>query len=359
MRHLVKSHHRVAIIGCGRPGTGQARGHMYGYMRRDCEMVGLVDIVEENALYFRNEFKLDTPIFSDYQSMLDEAKPEVVSICLWPHLHGPAVMAAARAGVRAIHCEKPIAPSWGEANAMARTCAEAGIQLTFNHQRRFGLPFQRARELLRQGAIGRLQRVEASCDNLFDWGTHWFDMMAYYNGDQPAEWVLGQMEWRESRAIYGVPIEKMGLAHVGFKNGVHGLMVTGLGHKNLGAANRLIGTLGTIEVGATGPDGTAEAITLRYRNQETTGWQEVEMDEDLHSAECYPRSINDNLRSLVNGTEPQLSARRALIGTELIFATYESSRRRGLVELPLTQEDSALITLLREADNLPAKSLVS
>ena len=357
MNHSVKSHHRVAIIGCGRPGIGQARGHMYGYMRPDCEVVGLVDIVEENALYFQNEFQLDTEIFDDYQCMLNAVKPDIVSICLWPHLHGPAVLAAAHAGVRAIHCEKPIAPTWGEAKAMARVCAEAGIQLTFNHQRRFGLPFQYAKKLLQQGTIGRLLRMEASCDNLFDWGTHWFDMMAYYNDDQPAEWVLGQMEWRDARDVYGVPIERMGMAHVGFKNDVEGLMLTGQGRKNLGIANRLIGSEGTIEVGATGPDGEAEAITLRYRN-DTSGWQEVEIDETLHSAECYPRSINDNLESLVNGTEPQLSARHALIGTELIFATYESCRRRGLVELPLLEEDSALITLLKEAGNLPAKCVV-
>lgn len=34
--------------------------------------------------------------------------------------------------------------------------------------------------------------------------------------------------------------------------------------------------------------------------------------------------------------------------TELIFATYESSRRRGRVDLPLEVEDSPLLSMLEE-----------
>jgi hypothetical protein len=48
-----------------------------------------------------------------------------------------------------------------------------------------------------------------------------------------------------------------------------------------------------------------------------------------------------------------MSARRALRATELIFATYESSRRRGRVELPLTIEDSPLLAMI-EAGVVPA-----
>ena len=43
-----------------------------------------------------------------------------------------------------------------------------------------------------------------------------------------------------------------------------------------------------------------------------------------------------------------LSGRKALQATELIFATYESSRRRGKINLPLDVEDSALLTMLQE-----------
>jgi len=47
-----------------------------------------------------------------------------------------------------------------------------------------------------------------------------------------------------------------------------------------------------------------------------------------------------------------LSGRRALRATELSFATYESSRRRGRVDLPLLLDGSPLAALqgLAEAD---------
>jgi len=51
------------------------------------------------------------------------------------------------AGVKAIHCEKPMAPTWGESLKMAAACDKAGIQLTFGHQRRFLDAFRKAKEL--------------------------------------------------------------------------------------------------------------------------------------------------------------------------------------------------------------------
>ncbi|NLE43843.1 MAG: gfo/Idh/MocA family oxidoreductase, partial [Chloroflexi bacterium] len=59
-------------------------------------------------------------------------------------------------------------------------------------------------------------------------------------------------------------------------------------------------------------------------------------------------AILDVIDALKTGREPELSARRALRATELIFATYESSRSRCRVELPLTIEDSPLLAMLGE-----------
>jgi len=50
-------------------------------------------------------------------------------------------------------------------------------------------------------------------------------------------------------------------------------------------------------------------------------------------------AIQDLADALKTGREPELSARKALQATELIFATYESSRKRGRVDLPLEIEE--------------------
>jgi hypothetical protein len=58
--------------------------------------------------------------------------------------------------------------------------------------------------------------------------------------------------------------------------------------------------------------------------------------------------VLDLIDALKTGREPELAGRRALQATELIFATYESSRRRGRIDLPLTIEDSPFLSMVEE-----------
>lgn len=337
---------RVGIIGCGRTReSGQATGagishrHAEGYKAcPDVKIVALADIVYENAKAFQ-EMHGGERIYTDYREMLAKENLDIVSICTWPHLHAPMVIDACKAGVRAVHCEKPMAPTYGEALAMVRAAEEHGVQLTFNHQRRFGSPFRKAKELLKSGAIGDLIRLEASTSNMFDWGTHWFDMLFFYNDDTPAEWVIGQVDPRNGREIFGVYVEGQGLSYFRYKNGVHGIMVTGQ-ETGWGAENRLVGTEGVIEVGV------SPEIPLRVWGKGQTDWQVIPVEDGIHSQIHFVRAIQDVVAALKEGREPELSARKALQATELIFATYESSRRRGRVDLPLDIEDSPLKTML-------------
>ncbi len=273
--------------------------------------------------------------------MLAQEALDIVSISTWPALHCEMVCAAAEAGVRAIHCEKPMAPTYGEAKRMLRFCEEHGVQLTINHQRRFGAPFRRAKEILQSGAIGELQRLEAHCGNIYDWGTHWIDMMFFYADETPVEWVIGQVDPRGGKSVFGVPIEDQAIAYWRFANGVYALLVTGA-LSAWSASNRLVGSEGTIEVGV------SPEVGLRYWGRGQSDWRIVPLAEGLHGMEYVKRGVLDLLDALKMGREPELSGRRALRATEVIFATYESSRRRGRVELPLDVEDSPLQALLGE-----------
>lgn len=328
---------RVGIIGCGRPlraqgasGYGMSHWHAKGYASAPaCRLTALADISCENAQAFQEEHGGER-IYEDYREMLAQEDLDIVSVCTWPHLHAEMVCAAAEAGVRAVHCEKPMAPTWPEARAMVETCERLGTQLTFNHQRRFGRPFRRAKELLREGAVGKLIRLEASCSNLFDWGTHWFDMLFYYNDEEPVEWVLGQAEWKDGPTHFGLRMEGQGLSHFKFRNGVHGLLVTGF-EAGWEAQNRLVGEEGVIEVAHR--DGTP----VRVWSKGQTYWQAVDARDDGNDLDLVLAGIQDLVDALRTGREPELSGRRALRATELIFATYESSKRRGRVDLPLVE----------------------
>lgn len=350
---------RVGIIGCGRPwksegatGFGMAHLHAAGYEASpDAEIVAVADTDAGRLAAFCAEHNVPRGYLSADELFAKESL-DIVSICLWPHLHAPMTLKAIEAGVKAIHCEKPMALTFGEAKRMVAAASKRGVQLTFNHMRRFGPPFRKAKALLDGGAIGRLERIEAFTANLYDWGTHWFDMMFFYNDEMPVEWVMGQIDARGGHPIFGAMVEGQGLSFFKWRNGVAGLMATAeqglftrdepLGSVQCG--NRLVGSEGIIEVGVSGgPD-------LRMRNLASGGaWQEIAVEGGMHGSELHAAGVLDLIDALKTGREPELSARKAFQATELIFATYESSRRRARVELPLDIEDSPFLTMLDEA----------
>ena len=341
---------RVGIIGTGRrrgtegaTGFGMAHAHAQGYEAHPaCAIVALADINRENAEAFRAAHGGTATIYTDYRKMLVRENLDIVSVCTWPALHSEMVIAVAEAGVRAVHCEKPMAPTFGEARRMIAVCEANRTQLTFNHQRRFSTMFRRAKELLKAGAIGDLIRMEASCSNLYDWGTHWFDMLNFYNDETPVEWVLGQIEPHGGRTYFGVTVEAQGISHFQYTNGVRGLLVTGP-DTGWEAENRLIGSAGVIEVAHR--DGTP----LRVWGRGQSDWHIVDVSGGVpNGLPAVPEGVKDLVDALLAGREPELSGRRALRATELIFATYESSRRRGRVTLPLEIEDSPLAAMLAE-----------
>ena len=174
---------QAAIIGCG----GRGNEHAKGYAASDAvEIIAVVDPVAKAAEDLAEKYHVPHT-YPSYYEMFAAHKPDIVSVCTWTGLHAEMVEASAASGVRAIHAEKPMAPTWGEAKAEHAACVAAGVQLTFCHQRRFGKEYVKARELAQSGAIGKILRLEGACSNLFDWGTHWFDMFFFYNNETLAE----------------------------------------------------------------------------------------------------------------------------------------------------------------------------
>ncbi len=344
------SKYRVGVIGCGdntkkRDITGYAmawrHAEAYEKLPEQCEMVACADINDTNAKAFAERFGAKT-IYSDYKEMLANEELDMVSICVWMHLHAEMAIAAAEAGVKAIHCEKPMATTWGDAKRMAQVCDERGVQLTFNHQRRFGAPFVIAKEMLKAGEVGELKMLQYGAGNLYDTGTHFIDMLSFFNDETPAKWVIAQIDYREPSLVFGADHEGQAWASWEYDNGVMGMAASGPGASIIGATNRIVGTSGVIEVGVD------NRLPLRIKRDGQTEWEAVDTrGESIHGPGFIDRAIADVIDALATGRECQLCARRALIATEIIFACWESSRRRGRVDLPLDVDDNALIAMIK------------
>ena len=327
---------KAGVIGCG----GRGRSHARGYeAASDVTVVACADPFEENRDRFVDGFDV-TRSYKDYPEMLEKEQLDVVSVCTWTGFHREMIEAVVASGVKAIHSEKPMAPTWGDAKAIMKACDENDVTITFCHQRRFGAQFVKAREIVKSGAIGDVYRFEASCPNLFDWGTHWFDMFFFYNDDEPAEWVIGQIDGEGTKDVFGTPCEGSGLSWIRYKNGREGLLATG-GVDLDGNLNRIVGTDGMVEIRPGQKDEPLRVLTGGK-------WEIPSLQGTVVHEDATVSSVIDLVHSIQEGREPELAGRKALAATELIFSTYESSRRRGKVTLPLDGDDSALITMLED-----------
>jgi len=65
-------------------------------------------------------------IETDWQAVIARDDVDVIDICLPPHLHAAVAIDAAAAG-KHIVCEKPLAPSIDEAQAMLNAVEAAGV----------------------------------------------------------------------------------------------------------------------------------------------------------------------------------------------------------------------------------------
>ncbi|MXR52986.1 Gfo/Idh/MocA family oxidoreductase [Halovenus sp. WSH3] len=358
----------VAVVGTGNPEDSDtfaiAYRHARAYERLDgVEMVACADIVRENAVAFADTFGIER-IYEDYEQMLDIVGPDIVSVCTPPPTHAEIVTGCAAAGVRAVHCEKPMAGTWGGCRAMVDACETHGTQLTINHQRRFAAPYTETKRLLDGGRIGPLERIELGGPDLYDYGTHLFDMAGYLTDQQPVEWVLGQVDCRDPERKYGLYQETEGLLRWRYDSGVDGFASTG-SEGLLDCQLRLIGEDGEIEIGH------VDGPPVRLRTAES-GWQSVDTGRDgvwrvqphpvdrvlsrvpvgpdslLADPPYIERAIAEVVSALEEGRSSTLAAENALQTTEIVFAGWESARRGGRVSLPLTVDGNPLEAIVED-----------
>jgi predicted dehydrogenase len=329
----------------------QGRVHARGY--RAAAAARLIAVADPDRAAARElAADLDIPgVYDDHEALLKAAPPDVLSICTPPATHLEIARAAIAAGVRAIHCEKPIATSYADVAEMQRLATDAGVQLTINLQRRFEPVHRFARDQIAAGALGQVVSLEGYCPNLPDWGSHVVDLMLFYLGDERPAWVMGQVDVSLNRYVYGAFAETSSLTLIKWASGVNGLIITGREPQT--PLLNLESNLGLLVQGTTGRLDARGARCVVHRfgeddltfespySRDTSTW---DRGVDPAIVACTAEVIADLLASLDGGRPPALRADLGARGAEVIFATYESSRSRRRVPLPLDPQDNALLT---------------
>ena len=120
---------RYALIGCGRISTN----HIKAAVNNKLEIVAVCDIIpgHMDAVLDKHGLKDDATIkrYTDYKKLVDELKPELVSIATESGLHGEIAIYCIERGVNVI-IEKPMAMSLAEADKIIELAEKNNVKVS-------------------------------------------------------------------------------------------------------------------------------------------------------------------------------------------------------------------------------------
>lgn len=162
---------RAAVIGMG----GISRTHIEAYRKFPdrCAVAALSDCFIEKARQKKDEFELEAAIYDNYRLILDDPRIDLVSICTPPYTHASIAIDCLNAGKHVI-CEKPMASSLAECDAMIAASEASGKILAIIAQNRFRAPIQRLKKVLESGLAGRI--LHAQVDSFWRRGHCYYDL---------------------------------------------------------------------------------------------------------------------------------------------------------------------------------------
>ncbi len=122
--------------------------------------------------------------YADWRELLDREQIDIASVVTYAPQHAEVAIACARSGVRVIYCEKPVAQTLPDAEAMLEACAASGTLLVVNHNRRFTADFRLLRDRIAAGDLGDLTSISVQwpAGRLGNVGTHVFDAVRMISG---------------------------------------------------------------------------------------------------------------------------------------------------------------------------------
>ena len=334
--------YKAAIVGCG--SIGQA--HMQGYERLDnVDVVAVVDPLEPARKMYMDEYGIPSG-YATVGEMLEKSEPDIVSVCVWHLLHDTVTAEVAIGpSVKGIICEKPMAIGMGRADAMVDVCEANDVKLAISHQRRFTPGWEKAKDLVDNGAIGIPLRADLRVkEGLANWGTHSIDGARYILGDPVAEWVMGAVERRTNKYERDTAIEDacMGLIHFG--GSLQFFIQSDLWDRNCDAGKFFIrGTEGMLHVTET---------VLKLFNAETRGWESIDLElkegDQAIGGNTNAAQTRELIEWIEGGPESRGSGRIARDTVEVMMAMYQSARRNMVITLPLKEKDYPLELMINE-----------
>lgn len=152
--------------------------------------------------------------YSDYRTMLDRERLDVVGICNQNGERAQAILDSASRRINVI-AEKPLAVTASDLVKIKNTVAKSGIRLGMLLPMRFDSPFLALRQIVQSGQIGEVALIAAQKSYIGPGRAAWFMRKASYGSTIP--WIgphmVDLMRWTSGREMTEVLANQ---THIGY-----------------------------------------------------------------------------------------------------------------------------------------------
>ena len=341
---------KVGIIGCGK--IAQVR-HIPEYAANpDAEVYGFYDINLARAEELAKQY--GGKAYASYEELLADPEIAAVSVCAANHVHAEITIAALKAGKHVL-CEKPMAVTLEECEAMVAAAKESGKYLMIGQNQRLAKAHAKAKELIEQGAIGKVltfrtifghggpetwsidpgsnvwffDKTKAAMGAMADLGIHKTDMIQYVLGTKIArtQAVLSTLDKKDATGSL-IGVDDNAICIYQMENGVIGTMTASWTYYAAEDNTTVIyGTKGE----------------LRLYDDPKYSVQQINADGTRIDYQIDQIQTNDNqtasgiidlfVECLVENKEPEISGENVLHAMKAVFASIESSARGCAIEV--------------------------
>ena len=332
----------IGIIGCGK--IAQVR-HIPEYAGHpQARLAGFYDLNQERARELAE--KWGGKAYSSWEEMLADPGIDAVSVCVANNAHAQLSIAALRAGKHVL-CEKPMATTLADCEAMVAAARESGKFLMIGQNQRLTKAHQKARELVENGTLGKIltfrttfghggpetwsvdpgkntwffDKSKAAMGAMADLGIHKTDLIQYLLGQTVVE-TTAKVTTLDKRGADGqlIGVDDNAICIYRMSGGAMGTMTASWTF--YGAEDNSTVLYGTKSI-------------LRIYDDPAYSLKLITADGEKVLYELEAIQTNDNqtksgvidcfMDCLVNNTPPAISGQSVLTAMRAVFASLESS----------------------------------
>jgi glucose-fructose oxidoreductase len=271
--------------------------------------------------------------YDDFEKGLQEADVDAVYIALPNDMHREYTERAAKAGVHVL-CEKPMALTAADCEAMIQATQAAGVRLMIAYRLHFQKGNLKAVEIVKSGRLGqprffssdfsmqvkdkdniRLQRKRGG-GPLYDLGVYCINAARYLFREEPEEVIAFSARSRDARFR---EVDEMTSAVLRFPRERLATFTCSFGAADT-ATYRLVGTEGDLCLDSAYEyaEGMEMTVTIKGKERKQSFPKTDQFAAELlHFSEC-----------VLSGKEPRPSGREGMADVRVIEALLESARTR-------------------------------